>query len=121
MEGKNIVIEYRYAEGKLERLTDLASELVRLKVDLVYTASEEGVLAAKERDHGDPHCLGTVQDPLASGLVESLARPGGNITGLSAVAPDLGGKRLELLKEAVPRVSRVAVSRVRRIRRQMLS
>ena len=108
VEGKSVVFEYRYAEGKPERLMDLASELVRLKVDLVYTASEEGVLAAKNASKTVPIVFGTVQDPLASGFVESLARPGGNATGLSAVAPDLGGKRLELLKEAVPRVSRVA-------------
>ena len=108
VEGKNFVFEYRYAEGNLDRFPELAAELVRLKVDVIYTASGEAVLAAKNATKTIPIVFGTVQDPLASGLVDSLAKPGGNVTGLSALAPDLGGKRLELLKEVVPRVNRVA-------------
>jgi putative ABC transport system substrate-binding protein len=108
MEGKNLVFEYRDAQGNVDRFPRLAAELVREKVDLIYTASGEAVLAVKEATKTIPVVFGTVQDPVASGLVESLARPGGNITGLSALAPDLGSKRLELLKEVAPRVSRVA-------------
>jgi putative tryptophan/tyrosine transport system substrate-binding protein len=107
-EGKNIVIEYRYAEGKLDRLPDLAAELVRLKVDLIVAASTPGVLAAKKATNTIPIVMQT-GDPVGTGLVASLARPGGNVTGLTLLAPDLGGKRLELLKEAFPKVSRVAV------------
>ena len=106
-EGKNIVIEYRYAEGKLDRLPDLATELVRLGVDVIVTGTVPGVLAAKNASSTIP-IVSITADPVASGLVESLARPGGNITGLTNVAPELSGKRLELLKEAVPRVTRVA-------------
>jgi len=108
VEGKNFVYEYRNAEGKVDRLPHLAAELVRAKVDIIYTASGESVLAIKKATKTIPSVFGTVQDPLANGLVDSLAKPGGNATGMSALAPDLGGKRLELLKEAVPRVSRVA-------------
>jgi len=108
VEGKNFVYEYRNADGKLERLPGLAAELARLKVDLIFTASAEGVSAAKLATKTIPIVFGTAQDPLASGLVESLARPGGNVTGVSVVAPDLNGKRLEILKEIAPRVVRVA-------------
>jgi putative ABC transport system substrate-binding protein len=107
VEGKNIVIEYRYAEGKLERLPDLAAELVRLKVDVIVTTGT-GILAAKKASPTIPIVFGVAPDPVGSGLVSSLARPGGNITGLSLMAPDLDGKRLELLKEAFPKVARVA-------------
>jgi putative ABC transport system substrate-binding protein len=107
VEGKNIVIEYRYAEGKLERLPDLAAELVRLKVDVSVTAGP-AILAAKKASATIPIVFGAASDPVGSGLVSSLARPGGNITGLSVMAPDLDGKRLELLKEAFPKVARVA-------------
>jgi ABC-type uncharacterized transport system substrate-binding protein len=107
VEGKSIVIEYRYAEGKLERLPDLAAELVRLKVDVIV-ATNQGVLAAKKASPTIPIVFGATSDPVGSGLVSSLARPGGNITGLSLMAPDLDGKRLELLKEAFPKVARVA-------------
>src|SRR5262249_14599640 len=102
VEGKNFVYEYRNAEGKVDRLPHLAAELVRAKVDIIYTASGESVLAIKKATKTIPIVFGTVQDPLANGLVDSLAKPGGNATGMSALAPDLGGKRLELLKEAVP-------------------
>ena len=108
VEGKNFQFEYRNAEGKLERLPELAAELARAKVDVIFTASAEGVSAAQQATKTIPIVFGTVQDPLASGLVESLARPGGNVTGVSAVAPDLNGKRLEILKEIAPRVNRVA-------------
>ncbi len=107
VEGKNIVIEYRYAEGKLERLPDLAAELVRLKVDVIVTAGP-ATLAAKKASATIPIVFAAANDPVGTGLVSSLARPGGNITGLSIMAPDLDGKRLELLKEAFPKVARVA-------------
>ena len=107
VEGKNITIDYRYAEGKLERLPDLAAELVRLKVDVIVTAAS-GILAAKKASATMPIVFAAAGDPVGSGLVSSLARPGGNITGLSLMAPDLDGKRLELLKEAFPKVARVA-------------
>jgi putative ABC transport system substrate-binding protein len=107
VEGKNVLIEYRYAEGKLERLPDLAAELVRLKVDVIVTAGP-GILAAKKASATIPIVFGSAGDPVGSGLVSSLARPGGNITGLSLMSPDLDGKRLELLKEAFPKVARVA-------------
>ncbi|MGH7765913.1 MAG: ABC transporter substrate-binding protein [Candidatus Binatia bacterium] len=110
VEGKNIVIEYRYAEGKPERLPDLAAELVRLKVDVIVTAGP-GSLAAKKASATIPIVFGAATDPVGAGLVSSLARPGGNITGLSNIAQDLGGKRLELLKEAFPKVARVAFLR----------
>jgi putative ABC transport system substrate-binding protein len=107
VEGKNIVIEYRYAEGKRERVPDLAADLVRLKVDVIVTIGP-GILAAKKASATIPIVFAAQSDPVGSGLVSSLARPGGNITGLSSMAPDLDGKRLELLKEAFPKVARVA-------------
>jgi putative ABC transport system substrate-binding protein len=108
VEGENIVIEYRYAEGKPERLPELATELVQLKVDVIVTAANAGILAAKKASATIPIVFGAATDPVGSGLVSSLARPGGNITGLSNMAPDLDGKRLELLKEAFPKVARTA-------------
>ena len=108
VEGKNIVIEYRYAEGKSERLPDLVAELVQLKVDVIVTASPAAILAAKKASATIPIVFASANDPVGTGLVSSLARPGGNITGLSLMVPDLDGKRLELLKEAVPKVARVA-------------
>ena len=107
VEGKNVVLEYRYAEGKLERLPDLAAELVRLKVDVIVT-SGSAILAAKKASATIPIVFAGSGDPVGTGLVSSLARPGGNITGLSLMSPDLDGKRLELLKEAFPKVARVA-------------
>ena len=109
VEGKNIVIEYRYAEGKYERLPDLAAELVRRKVDVIVASAPGAVLAAKKASATIPIVFAVANDPVGSGLVSSLARPGGNITGLSLMAPDLDGKRLELLKEAFPKVTRVAL------------
>jgi putative tryptophan/tyrosine transport system substrate-binding protein len=108
VEGKNIVIEYRYAEGKPERLPDLAAELVRLKVDVIVAVGSPTILAAKKASPTIPIVFATAADPVGDGLVSSLARPGGNITGLSQMAPDLDGKRLELLKEVFPKVARVA-------------
>jgi putative ABC transport system substrate-binding protein len=108
VEGKNIVIEYRYADGKPERLPDLAAELVRLKVDVIVTVSPNATLAAKKASGTTPIVFASANDPVETGLVSSLARPGGNITGLSLMVPDLDGKRLELLKEAFPKVARVA-------------
>jgi putative ABC transport system substrate-binding protein len=109
VEGKNIVIEYRYAEGKRERLPDLAAELVRLKVDVIVASAPAAILAAKKASPTMPIVFTNAGDPVGDGLVSSLARPGGNITGLSTMAPDLDGKRLELLKEAFPKVARVAL------------
>ena len=108
VEGKNLVIEYRYAEGKLDRLPDFAAELVHLKVDLIVTASNDGALAAKKATRTIPVVFAAAADPVGSGLVPSLAQPGGNITGISNVAQDLYGKRLELLKESFPKTTRVA-------------
>jgi putative tryptophan/tyrosine transport system substrate-binding protein len=107
VEGKNVVIEYRYAEGNLDRLPDLARGLVSVKVDVIVTSSTQSVLAAKNATRTIPIVFAGVNDPVATRLVESLAMPGGNVTGLSILAPELGGKRLELLKEAVPRITRV--------------
>jgi len=109
VEGKNIVIEERYAEGKLDRLKDFAAEFVRLKVDVIVTAAPSSTRAAKEATSTIPIVMAFDNDPVANGLVASLARPGGNITGLSTLAPEISGKQLELLKEIVPRLSHVAV------------
>jgi putative ABC transport system substrate-binding protein len=109
VEGKNIVIEYRYAEGKLDRLPALAAELLRLKVDVIVTAGPLPTRAAKEATTTIPIVMTNEGDPVGTGFVASLARPGGNITGLSTLAPELSGKRLELLKETIPKLSRVAV------------
>jgi putative tryptophan/tyrosine transport system substrate-binding protein len=105
VEGENVVIEYRYAEGKLVRLQELAAELVRLKVDVIVTAGP----SAKEATVTSPIVMAFDYDPVGSGAVASLARPGGNITGLSALYPEMSGKRLELLKDIVPKLSRLAV------------
>ena len=109
VEGKNIVIEWRYAEGKRDRLSALATELVRLKVGVMVTAGSGSTSAAKEATSTIPIVMAQDSDPVGSGFVASLARPGGNITGLSNFSPELSGKRLELLKEIVPKLSRVAV------------
>jgi putative ABC transport system substrate-binding protein len=111
VEGQNIAIEYRYAEGKLDRAAQLATELVRLKVDVIVAAGADRLVrAAKNATKTIPIVMvGGGTDPVAAGLVESLARPGGNITGLTNLSTELGGKRLELLKEAAPNVVRVAV------------
>jgi ABC-type uncharacterized transport system substrate-binding protein len=109
VEGKNIAIEYRYAEGKVDRLPALAAELVRLKVDIIVTAAGSPTGAAKEATATIPIVMANDGDPVESGFIVSLARPGGNITGLANFNPELSGKRLELLKEIIPKLSRVAV------------
>jgi putative ABC transport system substrate-binding protein len=109
VEGKNIVIEWRSAEENRDRQRALAAELVRLKVDVIVTAGPGGTGAVKEATVTIPIVMTQDRDPVGTGFVASLARPGGNITGLSTLAPELSGKRLELLKEIVPRLSRVAV------------
>ena len=109
VEGKDIVVQYRNAEGKVDRVARNAVELVRLKVDIIVTAGPADTRAAKEATSTIPIVMTQDPDPVANGFVASLARPDGNITGLSRLAPELSGKRLELLKEIVPRLSRVAV------------
>jgi len=109
VEGKNIAFEYRWAEGKLDRLPDLAADLVRAKVDLIVTSTTPAIQAAKNATTTIPIVFAAAGDPVATGLVAGLARPGGNITGLSLLSAELSGKRLELLKETVPGISRVAV------------
>ena len=111
IEGQNIATEYRYAQGKPDRFPELAAELVRLKVDIIVVAGgDTWVRAAKNATKTIPIVMvGRGTDPVEAGLVESLARPGGNVTGLTNLSRELGGKRLELLKEAVPKLARVAV------------
>jgi putative ABC transport system substrate-binding protein len=109
VEGKNIFIEYRSAEGKLERMPGLADELVRLKVDVLVAIGTAYALVAKNATKTIPIVFTSGGDPVAVGLVDSLARPGGNVTGISTIAEELAGKRIELLKETVHKLSRVAV------------
>jgi putative ABC transport system substrate-binding protein len=118
IEGQNIVIEYGFAEGKVDRAPELAAELVRLKVDIIVVGSgDQWIRAAKNATKTIPIVMvGRGSDPVEAGLVESLARPGGNVTGLTALNRELGGKRLELLKEAVPKLSLSQFSTIRPIR-----
>jgi putative ABC transport system substrate-binding protein len=109
VEGENIVIDGRYAEGKVDRLPELAAELVRLKVDIIVTGGAGATRPAKGATSTIPIVMAQDDDPVVNGFVISLARPGGNVTGLSTLAPEISGKRLEILKEIVPRLSRVAV------------
>jgi len=109
VEGKNILIEYRHTEGKPDRLPLLAAELVRLKVDIIVVSGGLATSAAKNATREIPIVMAIAGDPVGSGHVASLGRPGGNITGLTNLAPELGGKRLELLKEVIPGLSRVAI------------
>jgi len=109
VEGQNIIIEYRYAEGRAERLPDLAAELVSLKVDVIVAGGTLAPLAAKQATRTIPIVLAAAGDPVGTGLVPSLAKPGGNVTGLSNLSRELTAKRLQLLKEIVPGLSRVAV------------
>ena len=109
VEGQNVIFERRYAEGQYDRLSALATELARLNVDVIVTASTPPAKAAKSATTSIPIVILDPGDPVASGLVTSLARPGGNVTGVSSIAPDLAIKRLEMLKEAAPKTSRVAV------------
>ena len=108
-EGKNIIIEWRSSDGKPERRSEIAAELVRLKVDVIVSAGPTVTRSVKESTLTIPIVMGQDTDPVGSGFVASLARPGGNITGLSALSPEMTGKQLELLKEIVPRLSRVAI------------
>ena len=110
-EGKNITIEYRFAEQKLQRLPELAADLVRLKVDLIVTSGGPTPLAAKGATSTIPIVMTNSPDPVGAGLVANLARPGGNVTGNSSLSPELNTKRLEILKDAVPRLSRVGFLR----------
>jgi putative ABC transport system substrate-binding protein len=112
VEGKNITVEYRFAEQKNERLPELAAELVRLKVDLIVVYGAPSALAAKGATTTIPIVMVNVGDPVAFGLVASLARPGGNVTGLSSLSFELNTKRLEILKDAVPKLARVGLLRV---------
>jgi putative tryptophan/tyrosine transport system substrate-binding protein len=116
IEGQNLVIESRYAEGKIDRFPEIAAELVRLKVDIIMiTRGTNEVRAAKNATKTIPIVMmGLGSDPVEDRLVESLAHPGGNVTGLTTFSREVGGKRLELLKEAVPKVARVAISTTRR-------
>jgi len=107
-EGKNIVLDYRYAEGKVDRLPSLAAELVQLKVDVIVTTSGNSARAATEATKTIPIVLTTGADPVKSGLAESLAKPGGNVTGLSIIEEDLSGKRVDILKESFPKMTRLA-------------
>src|SRR5678815_347080 len=109
IDGKNIVIEYRYADGKEDRLPELATELVRLKVDAIFTAGTPALFALKQATKTIPIVFFSTSDPVGTGVVASLAHPGGNITGISGLASDLWPKRLELLKEIFPKLSRVAM------------
>jgi putative ABC transport system substrate-binding protein len=109
VEGRNLAIQYRWAEGRTERLNELASELVRLKVDVIVTHNTPGPLAAKQATSTIPIVFATAGDPVGTGIVASLARPGGNVTGLSSQTPDVAGKRLELTREIIPGLHRLAV------------
>lgn len=109
VDGKNIAVEYRYSDGRNDRLPGLIADLVRLKVDIIVTAVTNDTLAAKNATSEIPVVMAAAGDPVATGIVASLARPGGNITGLSQMNPDLTGKRLELLKEIAPNISSVVV------------
>src|SRR5438132_9175161 len=109
VEGQNLVIESRYAEGRAERLPDLAAELVRLPVDVMVAAAIEPIRAAQHATRTIPIVMSASPDPVGNGFVASLARPGGNITGLATLAEELPGKRLDLLKEMAPSSARIAV------------
>jgi ABC-type uncharacterized transport system substrate-binding protein len=109
IEGRTVAIEYRWAEGRSERFAEIATELVRLKVDVIVTSSTPAVIAAKQATSVIPIVIAAAADPVGTGLVAGLARPGGNVTGLSLQATDLAGKRLELLREVVPGLRRMAI------------
>jgi putative ABC transport system substrate-binding protein len=109
VEGQNVIIERRFADGKLERLSELAAELVRAKVDVIVVGTDAGIAAVKQETQTIPIVMAGSTDPVGTGFVASLARPGGNVTGLSAMSPDLSGKRVEILNEVVSGLSRVAI------------
>jgi len=111
IEGKNLLVEYRYAEGNQDRISGLVAELVQLKVEVLVVGAPASIRAAKQATKTIPIVMLSSVDPVAAGMVDSLARPGGNITGLARLTRDLSGKRLELLKEVVPGMSRVGVLR----------
>ncbi len=109
VEGQNVVWEIRYGDGHLDQVANLAAELARLKVDVIVTGGEAGIRAARDVTHTIPIVMANSGDPVGTGLIASLSRPGGNITGLSLLLPELGGKRLALLRETVPKIAHVAV------------
>ena len=109
VEGKNLVVEYRWAEGKYERLPELAAELIRSKVEVIVTHGTPGTRAAKQATTTIPIVMATVADPVATGIVASFARPGGNITGSTFSSPELNAKRLDLLKEVMPQITQAAI------------
>jgi putative tryptophan/tyrosine transport system substrate-binding protein len=109
VEGRDVTIEFRWAEGRMDRLSPLAAELVALKVDVIVVGTTPAIKAVAEKTKTIPIVMTVVADPVADGLVQSLGRPGGNVTGLTIISPELSGKRIELLKEAVPRLARLAV------------
>ena len=109
MEGQRVVYEHRFGEGRSERIHEAAAELVRLKMDVIVTSTDQGIAAVKQQTRTIPIVMANSTDPVGTGFVASLARPGGNITGNSAMSPELSGKRLELLREVVPGLSRVAI------------
>jgi len=109
VEGQHVVFEHRFGDFKRERLSEAAAELVRLKVDVIVTATDQGIAAVKQQTQTIPIVMANITDPVGTGFVASLARPGGNVTGNSAMSPELSGKRLELLREVVPGFSRVAI------------
>ena len=114
VEGKNLTIEYRYAEGKPDRLSELAADLVRSKVDIIVVSGTPSALAAKKATTSIPIVMTTSADPVGTGLVASLARPGGNVTGLSALSTELNTKRLEILKNSIPKLARVGLLQLER-------
>jgi putative ABC transport system substrate-binding protein len=109
VEGQNIVVERRFAESKSERIPELAAELVRMKVDVIVTATDAAIAAVKQQTQTIPIVMVNSADPVGTGFVSSLARPGGNVTGITSISPELSAKRLELLKEVIPGLSRVAI------------
>src|SRR5205807_598217 len=109
VEGRNTVIEYRYAEGKVDRLPQLAADLVDHKIDIIVTGGNQATLAAKQATSTIPIVVGSAGDLVRLGVVASLAHPGGNVTGSTGISPDLSGKRLGILKEVLPKASRVAI------------
>jgi len=109
LQGRNILVERRFAEAKVERMSEIAAELVRMKVDVIVTSTDPSIAAVRQQTQTIPIVMANSTDPVATGFVTSLARPGGNVTGLSSISPELSVKRLELLKEAVPGLSRVGI------------
>jgi putative ABC transport system substrate-binding protein len=109
VEGQHFVFERRLGEARPERISDVAAELVRIRVDVIVTSTDQGIAAVKQQTQTIPIVMANSTDPVGTGFVASLARPGGNITGHSAMSPELSGKRLELLREVVPGLSRVAI------------